>query len=144
MEDDKDMMLTMILLKHQFDFIYAEKVKPYGVTFIQAVYMKAIHDSETVITMSMLAKLFGVTRARVTTVLKGVREAGYLVEEHIDGRAISLGLTEKGKEVVQHFNKLVQEDHNKIFSMLTPDEFQTMKKVLSKASEYFSATYGVN
>ncbi|MCQ2079360.1 MAG: hypothetical protein MJZ38_04810 [archaeon] len=141
MDVEKDMMLSMILLKHQFDYIYADRVRPCGVTFVQAIYMKTINDSEGVITMSKLAMLFGVTRARVTTVLKGVRDAGHLVEEPIDGRTIALSLSPSGKEVVKHFDRIVQDDQGKIIGQLTNEEFEVFKKVISKASEYLKTNY---
>lgn len=132
-----EIVLSCMLLKHQYDFVYNEKVKPYGVTFIQAIYLREIYMSNGVITLSALAKRYDVTRARVSTVLKGVRENGFLKETPIDGRTNALSLTEDGIRFVQEFDKMVEADYDRVFGSFSQEELMILHRAIQKAVEGF-------
>lgn len=121
--DFTDEYIFMVMqMKHHYDRVFSKRLKSYGLTLVEVIYMKTIANATGTITMTQIAEKFNVTRARVTNVLKGVCKAGYLVKTPIDGRTVALSLNEAGLEIVRDFEYMCRKDYERMFAGLDEHE----------------------
>jgi DNA-binding MarR family transcriptional regulator len=93
--------------------------KSFGLTGPQLIVLQAISNQDK-ISVTPLSKLTSLSQATVTDITKRLEKKGYLVRKkrEDDKRAISLSLSEAGKEIIRELPPLLQKTFTHQFSKI--------------------------
>ena len=107
-----------------------EMLSPYKLTHSHARYLENVYRFKSV-TMSDLTELSGTDKANTTRVVKDLLSQN-IVEKSGGERKFNLNLTEKGKQIAEHFKKTKEAFMKKVFKDFSSEEIGTLKILLEK------------
>ena len=93
--------------------------KSFGLTGPQLIVLQEISNQDN-ISVTPLSKITSLSQATVTDITKRLEKKGYLVRKkrEDDKRAVSLSLSESGKEIIKELPPLLQETFTHQFSKI--------------------------
>jgi len=93
--------------------------KSFGLTGPQLIVLQEISNQDN-ISVTPLSKITSLSQATVTDITKRLEKKGYLVRKkrEDDKRAVSLSLSEAGKEIIKELPPLLQETFTHQFSKI--------------------------
>src|SRR5271167_2380174 len=115
---------------------FARKVETHGVTVAEWVLMRQLLDEEA-LAPSRLAERLGMTRGAVTKLADRLIAKSLVAREADadDGRAQTLSLTRKGRNLVPQLAALADENDADFFGHLTPEERVGLERILKDIVE---------
>ena len=117
------------------DLAFDQFYKTYGISRVQfRALFYILKDEEKGIILSGLGEKLFVSKSNITTLIDRM-EAGGLVKrkpDENDRRIIQVIATEKGKKIVNLILPKLNEFTDEIFSCLTEQEVETVKKIFQK------------
>lgn len=107
-----------------------------GVSWSLAGFIKYIYDHKEASAHDIEIS-FGLTKATVSENLNSLENSGYIIRESspIDKRKKILKLTEKGDELRKKMKKLIEDNEDKITSILSIEEKEMLERALKKIRE---------
>jgi len=107
-----------------------EMLSPYNLTHSHARYLENVYRFGTV-TMADLTELSGTDKANTTRVVKELLSKDIVVKSGGE-RKFYLTLTEKGKQIAEHFKQQKEKFMKKVFENFNKEEMQNLKLLLEK------------
>lgn len=127
------LILGKILKKlHSFADPILEK---YDLSRIHVHYLVALEDCEKSISAKELSEKLAVDKANTSRAINELLERGFVEKESEDQKTFPLKLTERGKEVARELKANNAKELLKMLAVLTPEEKNQMKSILTKISE---------
>ncbi len=112
---------------------WKQKVAAYGVTGVQAMVLGFLLEEDR-ITSVELSKRTKLDTATITGVLDRLESEGYISRKAYEGdrRAISINLTENGKDIALQTSSIIDEANKSYLGNLTHEETLILKSLLNK------------
>lgn len=101
------------------------------------IILKYISKSENEVIESDIAKMLGVSIARITVAIKIIEKKGYVIREKskIDKRKTTLKVTEQGNKYIEQKQHKVIDMIDELTSELTEEECLYLVKIASKINK---------
>lgn len=115
---------------------WAQRVAPLGVTAAQAMVMLFLFDEDS-ITSKELGERAQLDSATLTGIIDRLEAQGFVVRaEHPDDRrAISVRLTEAGRQTAARIERLSEEANREFLRSLSPEDERSLRGLLSAIRE---------
>jgi DNA-binding MarR family transcriptional regulator len=107
-----------------------EMLSPFSLTHSHARYLENVHRFK-IVTMADLTELSGTDKANTTRVVKELLKQDIVVKSGGE-RKFSLTLTEKGRQIAEHFKQQKEKFMKNVFKDFTKEELQNLKALLQK------------
>ena len=131
-EDTAYWMLLQVSIRVKHDF--AKLADVYDLTVMQIVTLCSLKTGESV-PMNMISCLLVCDASNVTGIVDRLVQRGYIYrqESDEDRRVKVIGLTVKGERLRETVLREISTTQPDSMSALSPDEFETLRKLLKKA-----------
>lgn len=83
-------------------------------------------------TQSSIGRRLGIQRANMAPLVAKLEQRGLVERTRSDGRSSGLSLTEAGSAIVERVRNLISQHEVRVFTALTPDEHELLRKLLAK------------
>lgn len=107
-----------------------EMLSPFNLSHSHAKYIENVYRFEP-ITMTDLTELSGTDKANTTRVVKNLLKQG-IVEKSGGERKFKLSLTDKGKNIADHFKQQKEMFMKKVFKDFSKQETKMLETLLKK------------
>lgn len=140
MHDTLSLRETVCHLVHRTDFLLnrenSKALEPFGVTMYQAmglIYV-ADHEQDRTVNQRALEQYTQLSNPGVTKLVTGLERLGLLERAHDpeDARSYALHTTQRGREQVEVFRKLILDTDQRMTHNLSPEERDTLSVLLHK------------
>lgn len=125
--------LFMSYCKKQFHKAISAYLAPYGVSGMNAAYLKTLSESPG-ITMPQLTEKLKVSRATTSRAVAALEQAGFVTDDRVknDGKKYRLYLTERGAQLEKGLSSHISAYNRELLARLTPEEQETLNYLLKK------------
>lgn len=107
-----------------------EMLSPFSLTHSHAKYLENVYRFESV-TMADLTELSGTDKANTTRVIKELLNKDIVIKSGGE-RKFNITLTEKGKQIAEHFKQQKEKFMENVFKDFSKEELQNLKELLQK------------
>lgn len=116
---------------------FARKVEAEGVTVAEWVFLRALHDAETLAPTELAARM-GMTKGAISKLAQRLVDKALVLREANpdDGRAQTLALTPPGRALVPVLARLADRNDAEFFGMLNAADRGALRRILVRIVEH--------